>query len=180
MDLENKLYLVIGIPTAFFLFGVAIVLNLFPDNLFALILMVVICIGLSFLSILYISAEIDPVELSRKGIFVAVCILLMFLDLIYLAHLLYFPGDLVALLIGGGIAILTSLIIIYVAMRELNPLPETPLIEYILGIIIILISGVIIWKAFLDDLIGILLTIGMALLLYLFIFLVIHFYRTSD
>ncbi len=181
MNLENKLYLVIGVSIAFFLFGFAIVFNLFSDNfLIALIMMLIITTMLCYFAALYISEEIDPVELDRKGAFIGACIFITISIFTFILLILYFPGDLVAFLIGEGIAILVSLVITYVSIRELQPLFETKKVEKILGILIFSIGFLFIVVYYLNNLMIILLITGLCFVLYLFIFLVIQFRNISD
>jgi MFS family permease len=177
MDLSNKLYIVIALSIAIFLFGFALFLSYFLGNWIAFILMVVICAGLSLFTAYLASVftTITPIEFGRKGIVIAACIFFTLCVFILALLLASFPGDIIALLVGFGVGDIIALLMVYLLFREIIPLKRTPKIEYVVIFLIFLFGILIIQAFFLDDLIGILIVIGIGLAWYIFIFLFIQF-----
>ncbi len=179
MDFQNgKLYMMISVSIAFFLIGTSVILNFFPNNWVAILTMILICAGLSLGGSLYISEIIDPIEFNRKADIIAICISIIFLLFTIVLLLLYFPGDLIAYLLGMSTWIFISLPIIYVSIRSLSPLEATSKAEIFLTIVVALVGITFMVVFFINNLIALLLASAICLVLYLVIFLIIQFWRT--
>lgn len=165
---NSNLYNIIGISVAISLFGLAIVLNYFPENFIGILGTVIGCV-LAWICALYVlDHQVEPLDFTGKGIILVIGIFFA-LYLYLLAILLYFQlTNLSAILTSHALWICISLPLSYLLIENITPVRPTSKEELLILLIITLLGLVLILTLSLNNYPITCIIAGTCILVYLF------------
>ena len=165
---DSNLYIKIGISAAISLFGLAIVLDFFSDNILGIIGIIIGSVLVWICAVYIVDHVVEHLEYTKKGVILVAAVFIAML-LYVLAFLFYFyPNNLISTLIGSAVWLCISLPFSYVLIRSITPIRKTSSTELIILAVIILICLTLILTLSLNSLVTTFCIGATCILVYLF------------